>query len=163
MGFWSRNVIFDRFCHFRTWTSFYFSLKNGSPLLPHKRFGCPRPNRSGFCESAKFSRFCTQFTDIYILPEFARFFNPFHKKTAARLSLFPSRPNFVKRRKKGTAAGRFLPVTVPFCNREIFYQIVKPLSYMGFFGVCFCREKIRSTNFLLQIFLRQSLFQYRAR
>ena len=87
MGFWSRNVIFDRFCHFRTCAPVVFSKGNRLQPFPIKGFRHSRPNRSGFCESAKFSRFCTQFTDIYILPEFNRFFNPFHKKTAAQLSL----------------------------------------------------------------------------
>ena len=87
MGFWSRNVIFDRFCHFRTCAPVVFPKGNRLQPFPIKGFRHSRPNWSGFCESAKFSRFCTQFTDIYILPEFNRFFNPFHKKTAAQLSL----------------------------------------------------------------------------
>ena len=86
-GFWSRNDFFGHFYHFRTCAPVVFQNRNWLHPLPCNGFGHARTNRSGFCESAKFSRFCTQFTDIYILPEFHRFFNPFHKKTAAQLSL----------------------------------------------------------------------------
>ena len=70
MGFWSRNVIFDRFCHFRTWTSFQFSLKNRLQALPYKAFRCPRQNRSGFCAATQFSRFSHNYLTLLLYKVF---------------------------------------------------------------------------------------------
>ena len=123
----SFSIVFAIFEHVRL---LFFQKGIGSNPSPSRVSGTHVQIGQVFVSRRSFLAFAHNLPTYIFYPNLSAFSIPFIKNRREAFA-FPRQSIFCQKAKKGDCRRKtILLETVPFCNREIFCQIVKPLSCM---------------------------------